>query len=95
MGSEEIAKRGFLKFTRTQEGAADQGAILFLDSLGYSSKGLLEFMEIFHKEDFFSQQDIDPYVITHPLIAERVDSFKAHLSNSPHAHKSLPSDGRR
>lgn len=92
MGSEEIAKRGFLKFTRTQEGAADQGATRFLDSLGYSSQGLLEFMEILRKEDFFSEQNIDPYVVTHPLKAERIDYFKAHLSKSAHAHSPLPSE---
>jgi predicted Zn-dependent protease len=91
MGAQEVAMRGLLKFSRTQEGAADQGAARFLDSLGYSSRGLLEFMQALRKEDFISEQNIDPYALTHPLPSERIDFFQEHLSHSPHAQASLPS----
>src|SRR3990167_7729629 len=37
MGSADVAVRGLLKFSRTQEGSADQGATRFLDSLQWSS----------------------------------------------------------
>jgi predicted Zn-dependent protease len=90
MGSMEMAKRGFLKFSRTQEGAADQGAAKYLDSLNWSSRGMLEFMEILRKDDFLSDQHVDPYVLTHPLVSERVDFFRKHLSESLYAEKSLP-----
>lgn len=90
MGSLEMAKRGFLKFSQTQEGAADQGAAKYLDSLNWSSRGLLEFMEILRKDDFLADQHVDPYVLTHPLVTERLDFFRTHLSNSIHAEKSLP-----
>lgn len=90
LGSQEMAKQGFLKFSRTQEGAADQGATRFLDNLGYSSRGLLEFMEILKKEDLLSEQYVDPYALTHPLISERTEYFRTHLNSSPHAQSSLP-----
>lgn len=89
LGSQEMAQKGFLKFSRTQESSADQGAARFLDSLGYSSRGLLEFMEILRKDDLLSEQYVDPYALTHPLKSERVDFFRSHLNNSPHA-QSLP-----
>lgn len=91
LGSQDIAGRGLLKFSRSQEGAADQGAARFLDTLGYSSRGLLEFMEILRKEDILSEQFLDPYVLTHPLKSERLDFFRNHLGRSPHAHAELPS----
>src|SRR3989338_10058533 len=70
--------------------AADQGAVRFLDSLGYSSRGALEFMEILRKDDLLSEQYLDPYVQTHPLISERLDFFRSHLSKSPYAKANLP-----
>ncbi|MDI9637905.1 M48 family metalloprotease [Geitlerinema splendidum] len=90
MGSQDMTERGLLKFSRTQEGSADQGAARFLDSLGYSSRGALEFMEILRKEDLLSEQYLDPYVLTHPLVSERVDFFRSHVSKSPHANAKLP-----
>lgn len=90
LGSQEMIERGLLKFTRSQEGAADQGAARFLDSLGYSSQGLLEFMEILRKDDALTEQNVDPYALTHPLKTERIDFFRAHLSRSPHTNASLP-----
>ncbi len=90
MGVHEVAMRGLLKFSRTHECAADQGATRFLDSLGYSSRGLLEFMQALRKDDLLSEQDVDAYALTHPLRSERIDFFKEHLSHSPHAQASLP-----
>lgn len=90
LGSQELAKSHFLKFSRTQESSADQGGARFLDQLGYSSRGLLEFMQILHKDDLLAEKDIDPYAITHPLHSERIDFFRAHLSRSPHAEAKLP-----
>jgi predicted Zn-dependent protease len=90
LGSQELAKSNFLKFSRTQESSADQGAIRFLDKLGYSSRGLLEFMQILLKDDLLMEQYLDPYAITHPLHSERIDVFRHHLSQSPYANASLP-----
>lgn len=90
LGSQEFAKSDFLKFNRSQESAADQGAARFLDQLGYSSQGLLEFMQILRKDDLLLEQYVDPYALTHPLHSERIDFFRNHLSQSPHAHAGLP-----
>lgn len=92
MGSQDMAMRSFLKFRRDQEGAADQGAARYLDSLKWSSKGMVEFMNILHKDTFYIQQDLDPYLITHPFTNERLDFFRSHLSKSPHSNGALPSD---
>lgn len=90
LGSQEFAKSDFLKFNRSQESSADQGAARFLDHLGYSSRGLLEFMQILRKDDLLFEQYVDPYALTHPLHSERIDFFRSHLSRSPHTDTSLP-----
>lgn len=92
LGSQEFAKSGFLKFTRSQESAADQGAARFLDKLEYSSKGLLEFMQILHKDDLLLEHYVDPYALTHPLHSERIDFFRTHLNQSPYANRGLPKE---
>ncbi len=90
MGAQDMAMRGFLKFRRDQEGAADQGAARYLDKLKWSSRGMFEFMKILHKDTFYARQDLDPYLITHPFTDERLDFFQSHLSLSPYAEGSLP-----
>lgn len=91
LGSNEIAKSSFLKFSRTQEGSADQGAVRLLDSLGYSSKGLLTFLQELHQDNFYLEQYIDPYAITHPLTSERISFIESHIQKSPHTNTQLPS----
>ncbi len=90
LSSQHLVERGLLKFSRTQEGSADQGAARFLDSLGWSSLGMLEFMDLLRKDDLLSEQFVDPYVLTHPLKSERVDFFRSHFNRSPNAKSQLP-----
>jgi len=92
MSSQHLAERGLLKFSRMQEGSADQGAARFLDKLGWSSLGMVEFMDLLRKDDLLSEQFIDPYVLTHPLNSERIDFFRSHFNRSPHAKAQLPAD---
>ncbi len=92
MGSQDMILRGLLKFSRTQEGSADQGAVRYLDSLGWSSDGLLEFLNILHHGDILvaCEQHIDPYLMTHPLLTERFDFLKSHIAKSPYTKAAFP-----
>jgi predicted Zn-dependent protease len=92
MGAQEFAQNDLLKFSRTQESSADQGAARFLDKLGYSSRGMLEFMQMLRNQDLLAEQYMDPYALTHPLHSERIDFFRTHLEQSPHANAGLPKE---
>ena len=46
-----IGQRSLLQFTRTQESAADQAAVRFLDASKISSIGLLEFLDVLGDQD--------------------------------------------
>ena len=85
-----ISIRNFMKYSRTQESAADQAAMKFLDHAGISSKGLLEFLEILGEQDLLSPERQDPYVLTHPLTRDRIANIAEHISQSPHSDTPLP-----
>ncbi|TAD91138.1 MAG: M48 family peptidase [Alphaproteobacteria bacterium] len=91
-GTGDIGLNQLLSFTRSQESQADQAALSFLDSAGLSSRGLLEFMELLANQEFLSGARQDPYVRTHPLSRERVDSIRAHVQRSRYASMSVPPD---
>lgn len=79
--------RGFFHYTRTQESAADQAALKFLDGADMSAKGLLEFMNILGDQEALLPEQQDPYVTTHPLTRDRVLAIEYHVANSPLSSK--------
>ncbi|TVR83839.1 MAG: M48 family peptidase [Rhodospirillales bacterium] len=87
---EETALRSFLRYSRTQEGAADSAAMRLLDATGQSSRGLLEFLEMLEDQELLMVGRQDPYLRTHPVTRERIDALRAHLSRSRHADAPSP-----
>ncbi len=91
-GGQSIAQRQFLKYSRTQEAAADHAALSYLDSTKQSSSGLLNFMELLGDQELISPDRQDPYVRSHPLTRERIATVSHHLSVSPYAKKPEPAE---
>jgi predicted Zn-dependent protease len=89
-GGVHVAERSLLQFSRTQESAADQAGVLYLDRAGISARGLLGFMQILANQEFLHQSRQDPYMRTHPLSRERLAFLENHVANSPHSDKPLP-----
>ena len=71
-----------MKFSRTQESAADQAGMKFLDETGQSSRGMLEFLAILDNEQKIVLQP-PPYLLSHPLTADRMEAVRAHVEQSP------------
>jgi predicted Zn-dependent protease len=92
----EIAKRNLLKYSRTQEAAADQAGMGFLDATKQSSRGMLEFFEKLEGQEFLLGQNQDPYLLTHPLTTDRIDSVLQHVDQSSYSDaKDPPEDMAR
>jgi len=87
-----MAQREFFAFTRSQENAADQAGISYMDAIGQSSRGLLEFMEILANQEFLSAARQDPYMRTHPLTQERVMFLRNHVAQSRFSTVPVPPD---
>lgn len=89
-GGQELARRSFLAFSRTQEASADQAGMSFLDRAGISVRGMLRFFEILSSQELLPQDSQIEYVRTHPLTRDRIDSVRSHLEHSRFADRPLP-----
>ncbi|MEQ8344944.1 MAG: M48 family metalloprotease [Sneathiellaceae bacterium] len=76
LGSQQIAQRSFLQFTRTQESSADQAAVSYLQATGQSARGLVDFLGVLGDQEALLSSRQDPYVRTHPLSRERISALQ-------------------
>ncbi|QNL18584.1 M48 family metalloprotease [Hyphobacterium sp. CCMP332] len=83
--SQQFGALQFFTYTRTQESAADQAAIRFLEETGNSAEGLMEFFERFRYQEAFSPARRYPYFRTHPLSSARVAALREAVARSPYA----------
>ncbi|MEX0697472.1 MAG: M48 family metalloprotease [Dongiaceae bacterium] len=84
-GGQSIAQRSLLQYSRTQESAADQAALSYLDRTAQSARGMLEFLEVLGGQELLLSNQQDPYLRTHPLSRDRVDTVRNYVSGSPYA----------
>ncbi len=90
MGGQQLGERSFLQYSRTQEYAADQAAMRFLDDAGISSRGLMDFLEILEGDELLSASRQSPYARTHPMSRERVAAVEQHVARSSLSNRSDP-----
>ena len=81
-GAPTIGQSLLLRYTRTQERAADQAAIKILERTGNSSRGLLQFIQKLGDQELLVAASQDPYVQTHPLSQDRAQSLRTHVERS-------------
>ena len=81
-GSQHLATRTLLAFTRTQESAADQAALRYLEATGQSGRGLVKFFDRFRDQEALSSPNQDPYVRTHPLSSQRIAALTRGIETS-------------
>lgn len=82
MGGQEMARRSLLSFSRTQESAADQAGLSYLDRAGLSAKGMLAFLENLGSQEGLSPDRQAEFVRTHPLTHDRIDSVRHHVESA-------------
>ena len=76
------AAGSLFKYSRTQESAADAAGMKYLDATGQSSRGIYNFLKLLEGQMFRSGVRISPYLSTHPLTTERIDTVANHLALS-------------
>ena len=81
-GGQDIAIKGLLSYTRSQESAADQYAITLLEGTGQSARGLLEFMQVLGGQEVLFATSQDPYLRSHPLTEDRIRFVEDQISRS-------------
>ncbi|MFQ6018048.1 MAG: M48 family metalloprotease [Kiloniellaceae bacterium] len=86
-GGQDIALKGLLRYTRSQETAADQAAVGLLNGTGQSPRGLLEFIRVLGGQEVLLSTNQDPYLRTHPLARERISFLEDQVRRSPHGNR--------
>lgn len=87
MMGQSVAERQFFRYTSANESAADLAALDYLDKTKQSARGLLEVLEKLQDQELLTGSQQDPYLRTHPLSQERIDTIRAHMAHSPYSDK--------
>jgi predicted Zn-dependent protease len=79
-GGSTYAQDGLMRFSRSQEQAADQAALTYLDRAGVPSTGLAEFFRILDNQNVLAVSRGNPFVQSHPLTRERMQFVEQHAA---------------
>jgi predicted Zn-dependent protease len=90
-GGSQSAQRIYMKFTRTQEEAADQQALQYLDEMHYPADGLVNLLESFESQMIGYKDQIDEYLMSHPISRKRIDLIKARTAGKNFSDKKINS----
>jgi len=90
IGSQGLAQRNILSYQRAMESAADQAALKYLNATGQSAEGMLTLFNKLANESIASVQDVDPYVLSHPMPFERIRNLEIEARKSPNFDKKDP-----
>lgn len=89
-GGQQLALRTLFAFSRTQEFAADQAGLRFLEAANLSSAGFEKFMQKLADQELLPASRQSAYVRTHPLTRERVEAIAAHVQTSAVRTAAIP-----
>ena len=73
---QNVARANILSYSRGQESAADQLGASYLEQVGSSTDGLVEFFGILSNRQLISARRIPPYALTHPLGQARMSRLR-------------------
>ena len=76
MGSQGLAQRNFLDLPRSMESSADQAALKYLKATRQSAEGMLTLFEKLASQSIATLQNVDPYVMSHPMPIERIRNLE-------------------
>ena len=82
-GGNEVIMRGLLSERRSQESAADQAGLQYLNATKQSGQGMLITFERFQQQEYVSDQFKDPFVRSHPVATDRLARLRDLVAKSP------------
>lgn len=89
--TDELQMRSLLAERRSQESAADQAGLSFLNATRQSGRGMLETFERFAQQEYIGDQNKDPFVRSHPVATDRLAQLRdAVQKNAYYAVKDPP-----
>jgi predicted Zn-dependent protease len=86
-GGSDVIMRGLLSERRSQESAADQAGLKYLNATKQSGQGMLTTFERFQQQEYVSDQYKDPFVRSHPVATDRLSRLRELVAKSPYANQ--------
>ncbi|WP_181703681.1 M48 family metalloprotease [Chthonobacter albigriseus] len=83
-GGGQIGMRSLLAYQRTEESSADLAALSYLAKTGQSARGMIATFDRLSRQQLFGAAFNDPYVLSHPLAADRIIQIRETAEKSPH-----------
>jgi predicted Zn-dependent protease len=80
---DELVMRSLLAERRSQEAAADQAGLSFLNATRQSGRGMLETFERFAQQEYIGDQNKDPFVRSHPVASDRLANLRDAVQKNP------------
>ena len=90
MGGNDIVMRSMLSERRAQESSADQTGLRLLEATHQSGRGMQTTFERFAEQEFWQAKDLDPFVRSHPVAAERLNQLREKVAASPYVDQKDP-----
>jgi predicted Zn-dependent protease len=90
MAPQSMIQRTLLAYVRTQEDQADHAGVKFLTETHQSARGMLDLFKRLTNEGLYNSRNVDPYLQTHPMPAERVAALDRLAHASPYFDKKDP-----
>ncbi len=84
MGGNELIMRGLTAERRSQESAADQAGLSYLNATQQSGRGMLITFERFAGQELFSDAHRDAFARTHPVATDRLARLRQLVETSPY-----------
>ncbi|HEY7901331.1 MAG TPA: M48 family metalloprotease [Caulobacteraceae bacterium] len=76
---------GVLGYSREQEARADEAAVTYLETAGYSGRGLVSFFDNYRYQEVFDDERKFPYFRDHPLTDDRIEALRVRVERQTHA----------
>lgn len=89
-GGSELVMRSLLAERRSQELAADQAGLKYLNATQQSGAGMLETFERFQQQEYISDAHKDAFVRSHPVATDRLARLRQLVERSPYFKKKDP-----
>lgn len=90
MAPQTAILRSVLAYVRTQEDQADHAGVKFLNETQQSPKGMLDLFKRLANESLYNSRNVDPYLQSHPMPAERLATLDTIVHQSPYFDKKDP-----
>ena len=81
-GGQDIVMRSLLAERRSQESAADQAGLSYLNQSKQSGLGMLSTFERFAQQEYISDTHKDPFVRSHPVATDRLSRLRRLVESS-------------